>query len=57
MGTYRCVALSCRKALKGAIPEPAAARMIGFEGSNGGLNVTVLLTVALKGDPGVNDER
>lgn len=49
--------LSCRKALNGAIPDPAAAITIGFEGSRGGLNVVVLLTVARSGEPGVSDDR
>lgn len=56
-GTYFWIDLSCKNALNGAIPEPAAASMIGFDGSKGGLNVVVLLTVARRGDPGVRDDR
>jgi hypothetical protein len=39
------------------MPEPAPAKMIDFEGSNGGLKVEVLRTAARRGEPGPRDER
>jgi hypothetical protein len=49
--------LSCKKALNGAMPDPAAAKITGLEGSGGGLNVVVFLTVARRGEPGVKDDK
>jgi len=49
--------LSWRKALNGAMPEPAPAKMIDFEGSKGGLNVEVFRTAARRGEPGLREER
>lgn len=57
MKTYFWIARSCKNALNGAIPEPAAAINIGVAGSKGGLKAFVDLMVARNCDPGVRWER